>query len=42
MERWQILRDTQTKIFEIQQLVTANQAQAAEEMYRRWDEYIRG
>lgn len=42
MERWKILQDTQTKIFEIQQDVTANKAQTQDKAYKRWDEYIRG
>jgi len=39
-DRWQILRDTQTKIFEIQQDVTVNQAKTADRMYNKWDQYI--
>ena len=41
MERWKILQDTQTKIFEIQQDVTANKAQTQDKAYKKWDEYIR-
>ncbi|MCL5773636.1 MAG: hypothetical protein M1536_04580 [Firmicutes bacterium] len=42
MERWKILQDTQTKIFEIQQDVTVNKAKTQDKMYQKWDEYIRG
>lgn len=42
MSRWQILQDTQTKIFEIQQDVTVNRAQTQDKMFSKWDEYIRG
>lgn len=41
MERWKILQDTQTKIFEIQQDVTANKAQTQDKAFKKWDEYIR-
>jgi hypothetical protein len=41
MERWKILQDTQTKIFEIQQDVTVNKARTQDKMYNKWDEYIR-
>ena len=41
MERWKILQDTQTKIFEIQQDVTVNKAKTQDKMYNKWDEYIR-
>ena len=42
MERWKILQDTQTKIFEIQQDVTNNKAQTQDKAYKKWDAYIRG
>ena len=42
MSRWQIMQDTQTKIFEIQQDVTVNQAKTQDKMFKKWDEYIRG
>ncbi|MCL5036184.1 MAG: hypothetical protein M1269_03600 [Chloroflexi bacterium] len=42
MQRWQILQDTQTKIFEIQQDVTVNKAKTQDKMFQKWDEYIRG
>ena len=42
MSRWQILQDTQTKIFEIQQDVTVNKAQTQDKKFDKWDEYIRG
>lgn len=41
MSRWQILQDTQTKIFEIQQDVTVNKAKTQDKMFDKWDEYIR-
>jgi hypothetical protein len=41
-QRWKILQDTQQKIFEIQQDVTANKAKTQDKMYKKWDEYIRG
>ncbi|MGM9998211.1 MAG: hypothetical protein ACI38Q_02265 [Candidatus Bruticola sp.] len=42
MQRWKILQDTQTKIFEIQQDVTVNRAKTQDKMFGKWDEYIRG
>ena len=42
MNRWKILQDTQTKIFEIQQDVTVNRAKTQDKMFGKWDEYIRG
>jgi len=42
MQRWKILQDTQTKIFEIQQDVTVNKARTQDKMFNKWDEYIRG
>ncbi len=41
MRRWQIMQDTQTKIFEIQQDVTVNKAKTQDKMFNKWDEYIR-
>jgi hypothetical protein len=41
MRRWQILQDTQTKVFETQQDVNVNKAKAADKMFGKWDEYIR-
>lgn len=41
MERWKILQDTQTKVFEIQQDVTVNKAKTQDKMFGKWDEYIR-
>jgi TIR domain len=41
IERWKILQDTQTKIFEIQRDVAANRAQTIDKAYKKWDEYIR-
>jgi hypothetical protein len=42
MERWKVLQDTQTKIFEIQQDVTVNKARTADKAFQKWDDYIRG
>lgn len=42
MQRWKILQDTQTKIFEIQQDVTVNKAKVQDKMFEKWDDYIRG
>ncbi len=41
MRRWQIMQDTQTKIFEIQQDVTVNKAKTQDRMFNKWDQYIR-
>lgn len=41
MERWKMLQDTQTKIFEIQQDVTANKAMTQDKAYKKWNEFIR-
>ena len=41
MRRWQIMQDTQTKIFEIQQDVTVNKAKTQDKMFQKWDQYIR-
>lgn len=41
IERWKILQDTQTKIFEIQQEITANKAATHDKKYSKWDQYIR-
>jgi len=41
MQRWKILQDTQTKIFEIQQDVTANKAKTQDKAFQQWDQYIR-
>ena len=35
MERWKILQDTQTKIFEIQQDVTVNKAKTQDKMFNK-------
>jgi hypothetical protein len=42
MQRWKILQDTQTKIFEIQQETTVHKAKTQDKMFDKWDEYIRG
>jgi hypothetical protein len=39
--RWEILRDTQQKIFQIQQEVTAKQGASQDLTYKKWEEYIR-
>ena len=41
MERWKILSDTQTKIFEMQQEVTLNRAKTQDKLFNKWDDYIR-
>jgi len=41
IERSKILQDLQTKIFQIQQDVTVNQAATADRMANEWDDYIR-
>ena len=38
MERWRVLQDTQTKIFEIQQDVTENWARTTDKAHRTLDE----
>ncbi|NDD28978.1 MAG: hypothetical protein EB084_12005 [Proteobacteria bacterium] len=42
MERWKLLQDTQTAIFEMQQEVTVNKAQVQDKACKKWDDYIRG
>ena len=41
MSRWKIQQDTQTKIFEIQQDVTANKAKTQDKCFQQWDQYVR-
>ncbi|MGE0492536.1 MAG: hypothetical protein AB7S38_25195 [Vulcanimicrobiota bacterium] len=41
MQRWKIMQDTQTKIFEITQDVTINKAKTADKMFNQVDAYIR-
>lgn len=41
MERWRIQQDTQTRIFEIQQDVTANRAKTQDKAFQTFDSYIR-
>ena len=41
MQRWKIMQDTQTKIFEITQDVTINKAKTADKMFNQVDSYIR-
>lgn len=40
--KWKILQDTQTKIYEIQQDVTLNRAKVQDKMFQKWDEFIKG
>lgn len=40
-QRWKIMTDTQTKIFEITQDVTTNKAKAADKAFNAMDQYIR-
>jgi hypothetical protein len=42
MKNWQNLRDTQAKIFQIQQDVTQNKAKTMDKAFQNWDAYIRG
>jgi len=39
--KWKIIQDTQTKIFEIQQDVTLNRAKTQDKIFGKWDEFIR-
>ncbi|MBI3926248.1 MAG: hypothetical protein HY319_11960 [Armatimonadetes bacterium] len=41
-QRWQIMADLQTKIFEITQDVTVHKAKTADKAYDAWDKYVRG
>jgi hypothetical protein len=41
-ERWKIMQDTQTRIFEITQDVTVNKAKSADKAFKAMDGYIRG
>jgi hypothetical protein len=41
-DRWKIMQDTQTKIFEITQDVTVNKAKTADKAFNAMDGYIRG
>lgn len=40
-ERWKILQETQTKIFELQQDITAHRARTGDIARRAWEQYIR-
>ncbi len=42
LQRWKILQETQTKIFQIQQDVTVNKAKTADKVFQKMDAYIRG
>lgn len=42
MQRWKLVQDTQTAIFEIQQQVTVHRAEVQDKAYKKWDDYIRG
>lgn len=39
--RWKILSDTQTKIFEIVSDVTVHKAKTHDKLFEQWDKYIR-
>ena len=41
LERWKILQDTQTKVFEGQQSVTEQKAKTQSKEFKKWDDYIR-
>lgn len=41
LDRWTVLQDLQTKIFNITQDVTINRSRKMDDAYKRWDEYIR-
>jgi hypothetical protein len=40
-ERWKILRETQTKIFQIQQDVVSQQGVTQDKMFKKWSDYIK-
>jgi hypothetical protein len=40
MQRWQILQNTESKIFEIMQHITANKVKTQNEAFKKWDEYV--
>jgi hypothetical protein len=40
-QRWRIIQDVQTKIFEICQETVVFRARASEKIYNKWDEYVR-
>ena len=39
--KWKMIRDTQNKIYEIQQTVAVDQAKTQDKMFNKWDEYIK-
>lgn len=41
MNRWKIMQDLQTKIFEIMSDCTVNKAKTNDKMFGKWDEYMR-
>ena len=41
LERWKILRETQSKIFQLQQDVTIQRARSGHAAHRAWEEFIR-
>ena len=41
-ERWKIMQDLQSKIFEIAEDVTVNKARTADKAFKAMDDYIRG
>jgi hypothetical protein len=40
-DKWKLLQDTQTKIYEIQQEVAINKAKTQEKMFQKWDEVVK-
>jgi len=40
-DKWKLLQDTQTKIYEIQQEVAINKAKVQEKMFQKWDEVVK-
>ncbi|MBM3461143.1 MAG: hypothetical protein FJX76_03480 [Armatimonadetes bacterium] len=42
MERWKIMQDVQTKVFEMQQEVTVNRAKTQDKLFNKWDDYVKG
>ena len=40
-ERWKILRETQSKIFQLQQNVTIDQAKSHDRMFEKWLDFIK-
>ncbi len=40
-DKWKLMQDTQTKIYEIQQDVAINKAKTQEKMFQKWDEVVK-